>query len=100
MGKDYTQAVSYTHLDVYKRQGMNIAANKHAGIRSTICHDVYTAKMARADNDVNVLCLGAWMLKPEDAIKIVRVWLTSDYYGTNAYGLKRIEEFESNKKML
>lgn len=79
-------------------QGMNISANKYTGIRSTICYDVFTAKMARADNDTNVLCTGAWMLKPEDGIKVARVWLTSDYYGTNVYGLKRIKEFEATRK--
>jgi ribose 5-phosphate isomerase B len=38
--------------------GMSIAANKHTGIRAALCHDAYTASMARAHNDANVLCLG------------------------------------------
>lgn len=38
--------------------GMSLAANKHNGIRAALCHDAYTAKMARAHNDANVLCFG------------------------------------------
>lgn len=38
--------------------GMSIAANKFKGIRAALCHDGYSAKMCRAHNDANVLCLG------------------------------------------
>jgi len=79
-------------------QGMNISANKFTGIRSSICYDIFTAKMSRADNNANVLCTGAWLMKPEDGIKMVRVWLNSDYYDTNIYGLDRIKKFEAERK--
>lgn len=38
--------------------GMSIAANKIDGIRAAHCHDYYTAQMARAHNDANILCFG------------------------------------------
>lgn len=38
--------------------GISIAANKHKGIRAALCHDAYTAQMARAHNDANVLAFG------------------------------------------
>jgi len=38
--------------------GMSISANKHKGIRAALCHDGYTAQMAREHNDANVLCFG------------------------------------------
>ncbi len=38
--------------------GMSLAANKHHGIRAALCHDAYTAQMAREHNDANVLCFG------------------------------------------
>jgi len=79
-------------------QGMNISANKFTGIRSAICYDVFTAKMSRADNNSNVLCTGAWLVSPDEGIKIARVWLSSDYYDTNVYGLNRIAEFEKTRK--
>lgn len=39
--------------------GISIAANRHAGVRAALCNDVYSARMARAHNDANVLALGA-----------------------------------------
>ncbi len=38
--------------------GMSLAANRHTGIRAALCHDAYTAQMARAHNDANILCFG------------------------------------------
>ena len=38
--------------------GMSIAANKVKGIRAALCHDAYTAAMARAHNDAQILCFG------------------------------------------
>ncbi len=38
--------------------GMSIAANKVKGIRAALCHDAYTASMARAHNDAQILCFG------------------------------------------
>src|SRR6056297_3191733 len=35
--------------------GVNMAANKHAGIRSAICWNIDIAKLARQHNDANVL---------------------------------------------
>jgi len=38
--------------------GMSIAANKVDGIRAALCHDAYTASMARAHNEAQILCFG------------------------------------------
>jgi ribose 5-phosphate isomerase B len=38
--------------------GMSIAANKFRGIRAALCTSEFEARMARAHNDANVLCLG------------------------------------------
>ena len=79
-------------------QGMNITANKHKGIRSAICYDIFAAKMTRADNNANVLCTGAWVMTVEDCVKMIETWLISDYYDTNIYGLNRLAEFEKAMK--
>lgn len=39
--------------------GIGIAANKVPGVRCAVVHDAYTAEMARAHNDANVIALGA-----------------------------------------
>ena len=38
--------------------GASIAANKHAGIRCAVVHDLYTAEMARSHNDANLIAFG------------------------------------------
>lgn len=38
--------------------GMSMAANKFDGIRAALCHNEYSAQMAREHNDANVICLG------------------------------------------
>jgi ribose 5-phosphate isomerase B len=42
--------------------GMSIAANKVKGIRAALCHDAYTAAMARAHNNAQILCFGQRVL--------------------------------------
>ena len=37
--------------------GMSIAANRFRGIRAALCHNEFSARMARQHNDANVLCL-------------------------------------------
>lgn len=61
--------------------GMSMAANRHAGIRAALCHDAYTAEMARRHNDANVLCLGARVLGIGVAEQIVRVFLSTPFEG-------------------
>ncbi len=61
--------------------GISIAANKIRGIRAALCHDVYSAKMARQHNDANILALGGRVLGPGPAGEIVRAFLTSDFEG-------------------
>lgn len=39
--------------------GISIAANRNPSIRCALCHDAWTAKMAREHNDANVLAFGA-----------------------------------------
>jgi ribose 5-phosphate isomerase B len=38
--------------------GISISANKVPGIRAALCHDAYTAAMARAHNDAQIVALG------------------------------------------
>ena len=42
--------------------GMSIAANKVKGVRAALCHDAYTAQMARAHNNAQILCFGERVL--------------------------------------
>jgi len=61
--------------------GMSIAANRHMEIRAANCDSEYTARMSREHNDANVLCLGARVIDQEQAFKVVRTWLMSEFSG-------------------
>ncbi len=62
-------------------QGMAIAANRFKGIRATVIWDAYEAKMARNDNDSNVLCLPSRILEDDDKAwqGIVETWLNTPF---------------------
>ena len=61
--------------------GMSIAANKIKGIRAAEVHDYYTAQMARAHNDANVLCFGERVVGPGVIESIVEAWCTTEFEG-------------------
>ncbi len=61
--------------------GMSMAANRHAGIRAALCHDAYTAAVARAHNDANVLCMGERAIGFGVAESIVEAWLKGEFEG-------------------
>jgi ribose 5-phosphate isomerase B len=71
-------------------QGEQIAANKVHGARAALCNDLYTARMARAHNDANVLSIGARIVAPELADEITRVFLGTPFDGGRH--VRRIEE--------
>ena len=62
-------------------QGEQIVANKVHGIRAALCHDLYTARLARAHNDANVLSMGGRVIAPAYAKEIARVWLATPFEG-------------------
>jgi ribose 5-phosphate isomerase B len=73
--------------------GMSLAANKHKGIRAALCHDAYTASMARAHNDANVLCFGERIVGLGVAESIIDAWCNSSFEGgRHATRVQKIEE--------
>lgn len=61
--------------------GMSLAANKVNGIRAVACSEPYSAKLSRAHNLTNILCLGARVVGVELAKMIVDAWLCADFEG-------------------
>ncbi len=61
--------------------GMSLAANKHQGIRAALCHDSYTAQMARNHNDANVLCFGQRVVGLGTIESICQAWSQSGFEG-------------------
>ncbi len=61
--------------------GEAISANKIRGIRCALCWNEDTARLSRQHNDANCLSLGERMITEEMALKIVRIWLSTDFEG-------------------
>jgi ribose 5-phosphate isomerase B len=61
--------------------GMSMAANRHAGIRAALCHDAYTATVARGHNDANILCFGERIVGKGVAESIIDAWLAGNFEG-------------------
>jgi ribose 5-phosphate isomerase B len=62
-------------------QGEQLSANKVRGVRAALCNDLYTARMARAHNDANVLAIGARVVGSGLAEEILRAFLATDFEG-------------------
>jgi ribose 5-phosphate isomerase B len=61
--------------------GVCIAANTVSGVRAADAWNLESARLARAHNDANVLCLGARLIPEVDALRIVDVWLATPFEG-------------------
>ena len=61
--------------------GMSMAANKHAGIRAACCSDTFSARMTRAHNDANILCLGGRVVGFGLAVDMVELFLNTEFEG-------------------
>jgi ribose 5-phosphate isomerase B len=61
--------------------GEQMACNKIAGVRAGVCHELFTARIARANNDANVLIIGAKIVAPALAELILDVWMNTAFTG-------------------
>ncbi len=59
--------------------GISIAANKVKGIRAALCHDTFSAQATREHNDANILAMGARVIGPGLALKIVDTFLETEF---------------------
>lgn len=75
--------------------GMAIAANKYPGIYAAVCHDIFSAERARLSNDTNVLTMGARVLAPQLALKLVETWLDLEFVpGNSTPKVEKIKDIE------
>lgn len=61
--------------------GINMAANKHKGIRSALCWKKELAELARQHNDANVMALPARFISDEEAKECVDAFLNTGFEG-------------------
>ena len=73
--------------------GMSISANKVRNIRAVVCSEPYSAKMARAHNDANILCLGSMVVGKDLAQEIIDIFLCTSFEGgRHEARIKMLEE--------
>lgn len=76
--------------------GMAIAANKHHGVRAAVVGDEEAAKLSRAHNNTNIICIPARKLSEEQAIAVLELWLqTSFEAGRHARRVEKISNIEN-----
>lgn len=73
--------------------GISIAANKVKGIRAALCHDTFSAQATREHNDANILAMGARVIGPGLAVKIVDTFLHTDFSNAERH-VRRINMLE------
>jgi ribose 5-phosphate isomerase B len=76
--------------------GACIAANKLPGIRAALCHDTFCAHQSVEHDDVNVLCVGAWIVGPIIAEDVVREFLGASFSTDEDFRrrVKKLHEME------
>ena len=75
--------------------GMGVIANKFRGVRASVCTSTYMAKITRAHNDSNILCLGGKITGVLEALDILDAWIDTPYEGgRHAISLGLIAEAE------
>ena len=73
-------------------QGISMALNRFGHVRSALCHDGTTAKLARLHNNANVLALGGRLTTPYMAEIIVHIFATTAFEGGRH--VPRLEQLE------
>lgn len=85
-------------LICYTGIGSSIAANKVKGIRAALVGSTRTAALTRKHNNSNIIVLGSGFLKKDEAKKIVKKWLMTEFEGgrhlRRLRKIKKIEETE------
>ena len=61
--------------------GISIRANRHKGIRAALVYDQFTAEMAKAHNNANILCFGGRTTSVSDAKSYLDTWLNTSFEG-------------------
>lgn len=76
--------------------GMAMAANRVKGIRAAMAYDTYSAKMAKQDNNANVLCLRGRKFSSDNAVKLVQTWMKTEFNKEVRYK-RRLKKLDAGK---
>lgn len=75
--------------------GISIAANKIKGIRAALCHNAYTAEMARKHNDANIIAMGGRIVDEKTALEMTEIFMNTAFEGgRHARRVEKIQALE------
>jgi len=78
--------------------GASIAANKIPGIRACVTHDPYSARQGVEHDDVNVMCIGAWLVGPVVATQVIEEFLAARF-STDPDCRRRVEKLHEMERV-
>lgn len=74
--------------------GMSVVANRYAGIRACLCHNLFTARLSREHNDANILVMGGRVIGRGIAVEMVDLFLKTPFEGGRHE--QRLSQFETD----
>ena len=74
--------------------GVVIAANKVRSVRAVAVFDELSAKHSREHNDANVLALSGDWTKEEDAKKMIKIWLETEFSNEERHKRRLLEIYD------
>lgn len=77
--------------------GASVCANKVPGVRAGLCHDTFSARQGREDDDTNVLCMGARVVGESLALEILKAFVNAKFSGAERH-LRRLNKVISAEK--
>ena len=77
--------------------GAAIAGNKIRGIRAALCHDTFCAHQSVEHDNVNLICMGAWIIGIRLAEEILRSFLSARFSTDEDFRrrVKKLEDLET-----
>lgn len=78
--------------------GMSITANKFPGVRAALVFNEFSARMAKAHNDANIIVFPGRIISPDYAIELLKVFMESSFEGGRH--LRRIEKIKEIEEEL
>lgn len=80
--------------------GACVAANKVAGVRASLIHEIFSARQGVEDDNLNVICLGSLVAGPALAWELLSAFLCARFSGAERHRrrLAKVAEVESEEK--
>ncbi|HVC97734.1 MAG TPA: RpiB/LacA/LacB family sugar-phosphate isomerase [Pirellulales bacterium] len=80
--------------------GASIAANKIAGVRAGLIHDVFSAHQGVEDDDMNVFCLGGKVIGSALALELIQTFLAAHFSGEDRHNrrLSKVQALENQER--